>query len=258
MPLPSPTLAKPFLVSCRNICRPTSGTSMLVIPPPVWRHGSTCFAMFIGQNDVSNTATQLLQSNAGAAIVIVNIIGDIVGAVAKLAAQGGRCFFVFSLPDIMVFPAVRNGFHTYAADIESLVAMYNDLLEGQLATLSLPPGTFLSVVDAASAFNLALNGTAPNGSAWESTTTQCVIASQFNNSYDCGLRFWFDGYHPTTAAHKQLCGHFMQQICGALAAVVQPNPQPSPETSAASCPPGAGAALPIALGLLSLVAAWSE
>eukprot|EP00667_Euglena_gracilis_P010626 EG_transcript_10818 len=216
---------------------------------------SSCFVVFIGQNDISYTAGQLLKSNSDAAIIIVNILTDIVGAVARVAARGGRCFFVFDLPDLLRFPAVRNSFLTYSTDITTLSDMYNALLREQLAALSLPRGTFLSVVDTVSAFHTALNGTAPNGSAWTSTTAQCVIAPQPNVSYDCGLRFWFDGYHPTTAAHFRLSQQFMTQMCEALEAF--PSPSPEPKENAAPQPFYRGAWPWAALCTLTLAVAWT-
>lgn len=146
------------------------------------------YVLWAGANDY-------LQGVSGATVPVENVTR----AISSLADVGAKNILVASLPDLGQLPATRTGVNS--ASLSALTQAHNQGLRRSLKLLSQQYSDLQIVtLDANTLYREAIT----NPKAFGFTN---VISACLSGSYACGnpdqFLFW-DGIHPTTAAHRIL------------------------------------------------------
>ncbi|HEY9636584.1 MAG TPA: SGNH/GDSL hydrolase family protein [Coleofasciculaceae cyanobacterium] len=128
-------------------------------------------------------------------------VKNISTAVTALAAVGAKKIMVVNLTDLGKFPATRVN-SQLSSQLSSLTKVHNTSLALTLKGLSqtLRPKVNIILLDANTLFNTAIKY--PGAFGLKNVTDACLTSVSVCANPNQYL-FW-DGYHPTTAAHKQL------------------------------------------------------
>ncbi len=128
------------------------------------------------------------------------VLENLSQAVAAIANKGAKKILVANLPDLGKLPATRN--NPNAGALSSLTKTHNSGLSNTLNQLSqkLQPDTAIVQLDAYALYREAIETPAKFG--FTNVTSACLEGSC---SQPDRFLFW-DGIHPTTAAHRILGG----------------------------------------------------
>jgi len=150
---------------------------------------SALYVVWAGANDYLGDATS-------PAVPLDNLSK----AVRTLAAAGARNILIVNLPDLGKLPATRN--RSSASTLTRLTQAHNSGLLKILDKLnqSLGPEVNLTLLDVNALFNQAI--AEPGRLGFTNATAPCLDSSVVCDTPDKFL-FW-DGLHPTTAAHQTL------------------------------------------------------
>jgi phospholipase/lecithinase/hemolysin len=165
------------------------------------------YVIEMGSNDVSDALTALSHGQNGGAILTA-AVQSIALHIQTLYAAGARHFLVMNVPNVGLTPAVRAtdavipGTSALAAQ---LTVLFNTGLSGALNGLDLLPGIQITRVDA---FDLVTHiVAAPSAFGFTNVRDACITpdVAPFRCSRPDTYLYW-DGVHPTTAAHGVLAG----------------------------------------------------
>ncbi|MDY6828793.1 MAG: SGNH/GDSL hydrolase family protein [Pseudomonadota bacterium] len=147
------------------------------------------YTVWGGANDVLDLVTAA-PSAATAQAAINGVIGDLMGILDELSSAGAAQFLVPNLPDLSLTPAHFG--NPLAADLSDY---FNAALADALQQSTLQ----VSLFDTYSVLNSQV-------SAFTSPFEPCIALSS------CEGHLFFDGLHPTTAAHEILAGAMHAQL----------------------------------------------
>ena len=126
-------------------------------------------------------------------------VENVTKAIASLANVGAKKLLVANLPDLGQVPATRTS--TNSASLSALTQAYNQGLRRSLKLLSQQRSDLQIVtLDASTLYREAITNPAAFG--FTNVTSACLTGSRACGNPDQFL-FW-DGIHPTTAAHRIL------------------------------------------------------
>ncbi len=121
-------------------------------------------------------------------------VAQLRSAVADLADAGARHFLVPNLPDLGRIPST-SGEPDQATALSAASDAHNLALPMVLAEAAASLQIDVQILDVAAYFDAAFAGTL----GFANVTTPCIDAPE-----TCGTSLFFDGLHPTTAAHMVL------------------------------------------------------
>ena len=146
------------------------------------------YVLWAGANDY-------LQGVSSTAIPVENVTG----AIASLATVGAKKFLVANLPDLGHLPATRTS--SNSGSLSALTQAHNQGLRRALKVLGQKHSDLkIETLDAFTLYREAITNPAKFG--FTNVTSGCLSGSRACGNPDQFL-FW-DGIHPTTAAHKIL------------------------------------------------------
>jgi len=166
--------------------------------------GDALFVVWGGANDVREAA-ELAAPGTPAAIAeaeaaITAGVQNLAGAVTDLALAGAETILLANVPDVGLTPAALALGPVAAAGATQLAAAFNDGLAGAVPGLEGGLGIDILEFDTFALVNAVVADPAAFG--FTDTTTACALA---NGGLGCSspdeFLFW-DGIHPTTAAHE--------------------------------------------------------
>lgn len=145
--------------------------------------------------------------------VPTGVVGNISTAVTSLFNAGARNFLVPNAPDLGKTARARTLSEQQSTGLTNLTNAHNFLLDQTLSNLSQSlTGINLISVDVNSLFNDAIEN--PGKFGFTNVTQACVSKLECANA-DQNVQnqylFW-DGIHPTTAAHKQLAEFALEKL----------------------------------------------
>lgn len=140
-------------------------------------------------------ANDYLQGTTNAKVPVENVTT----AIAQLAGAGAQTFLVANLPDLGRLPSTRTS--STAANLTQLTQAHNQTLRRSLKQLNQQyPDLQIATLDAGALYQNAIAKPADFG--FRNVTSACLEGSRVCPNPEQFL-FW-DGIHPTTAAHRQL------------------------------------------------------
>lgn len=131
--------------------------------------------------------------------VIVRAADTVAAIVADLAAAGGREFLVPNLPDLGRIPEVQRHGPQVVQMAGLLSAAYNEMLARGLDGLEARAGVRIHRLDVWALLEQVVAD--PQASGFANVTDACVQATVCG---DPGRFLFWDGIHPTAAAHEKL------------------------------------------------------
>jgi phospholipase/lecithinase/hemolysin len=140
---------------------------------------------------------------------VVLSLGDHIGA---LVAKGAKHILVPNMPDLGLTPEALALGPSFAGLATSLTDGFNaglDTLLGQAGAQLAPLGVTLYDFDTAGLFRNVVAHPAAFG--FSNVTEQCVLSAAALQS-NCAGYFFFNGVHPTTAAHETLAKGFAAAV----------------------------------------------
>jgi|SoiMethySBSTD1v2_1073268.scaffolds.fasta_scaffold397039_2 phospholipase/lecithinase/hemolysin len=188
-----------------------AGTSLLnqvaafINTGPVADPNGSLFFVWAGANDFFINPS--LQTGA-------NAITTIAGSVNALYLDGARDFLIPNLPDLSLTPSAQGLTPAEQLGLRQLSISFNIGLASALGGLSALPGIKLTQFDA---FGLVSSIVAnPGANGFANASSPCLTGSLFlGNGSVCSnpdsFVFW-DGAHPTTAAHRVLGDAFAAAV----------------------------------------------
>lgn len=135
-------------------------------------------------------------------------VNNLMNAVQSLVTAGAKNIVVLNLPDLGKVPATQTT--ERSASLSNLTQQHNSQLAASINRLDqqLSPDINLTYLDVNSLFNQVRNQ--PQEFGFTNVTTPCFTNGQRCNSPNQYL-FW-DGIHPTTAAHKILAEFVLSRL----------------------------------------------
>ena len=176
---------------------------------------NTLFVLWIGANDITAAAGNVPALSA-----------DVESGVKKLIDLGARRFLILNLPDIAKSPEVQNANKARAPSITADVNAYNASLQAIADRMrNTPSRPKVVLFDAHDLIDKMLS--TPREYGFSVTDRQCLLidwrlgavkyiaphwaSTECANVDAQGWVFW-DGSHPTTAAHKVLADHLSDVV----------------------------------------------
>jgi phospholipase/lecithinase/hemolysin len=156
------------------------------------------YIIWIGTNDFS------------AGIAPNMTVQNIRKGIAQLSTAGAKNILVLNIPDISLTPNVIALGASTAGSARQFVSLTNMLIQLQIPLLGWLHGIKLSLVDINSIFTQVVSGpeefrfTSSSGAAFD-TATGVIIP-------DPGKEVFWDGFHPTTNAHRIAAGFIYETI----------------------------------------------
>ena len=162
------------------------------------------YTLFVGGNDVRGAAT--LGTDAARRAATVAAANAVVAQGGQLTGLGARSILFAYLPDLGLTPDRLGG--PLSGVLTELTALFNSTLETGIAGLraAAPMGTSLYDLRLDNLFTNIIG--APGSYGFTNTTQACTTAGALPN---CTGFVFFDGLHPTTAAHA-LVGEAAYQL----------------------------------------------
>jgi len=178
--------------------------------------GDALYVVEMGGNDVRDALAL-----GGDATVVAAAIGSIAQHIQILYGAGARKFLVWNVPNIALTPAVRAAAAASPAPAlvlggaQQLSLGFRAGLDGALAALSALPGIQIVRFDAFSEINAIVANPAAFGLI--DVTTSCLQPNvpPFQCHRPDQHLFW-DGIHPTRAAHAITAARVAEALAGAL------------------------------------------
>jgi phospholipase/lecithinase/hemolysin len=128
-----------------------------------------------------------------------NAVRSLTKAMDTLIERGARRFLIANLPDLGQLPATRNTANS--EQLSDLSQTHNQMLERSLTSLQLHSEVEIALLDVQQLYEEVT--TAPEAFDFTNATNAYLISTQ--QACDTPDRFLFwDGIHPTTAAHRRL------------------------------------------------------
>lgn len=152
------------------------------------------YTVWIGANDFFDW---LVMQNQTPEQLVANGVANTVRGIMALANAGARHFIVGNVPDLGITPDGQALGPAISATLSQLSFFYNLALEEQLANLDAVPGIFISRLDA---FGI-LNRLATEPASFGLTNVSDQALASYPSVDSSEYLFW-DGVHPTTAAHE--------------------------------------------------------
>lgn len=174
------------------------------------------YVVWAGGNDARDAV--LSGSQAAAQTIMADSVGNIGEIVSSLAAAGATQFLVPNMPDLSRTPAVAAQGALAQAGMKTLVEQYNAGLAGLLATLDASPAIDILTLDIYALITTVLDH--PGDFGFTNITQPCHFENGATGCTNPDEFFFWDGLHPTTAAHAL--------IAGAITATVVPVPAALP------------------------------
>lgn len=169
------------------------------------------YVMQFGGNDLRDALVAAETDPAAAVGIIQSAIGDLAIGIQSLYFAGARSFLVANAPNLAHAPAVKLAGASGVAGF--FTGIYNGGLEGGLQQLELAlPGISIYRLDMAGFTDDVVSN--PGKYKLSITDTPCLsffITMDTVCDRPEDYLFW-DGLHPTTAAHKQLAKYAVQAI----------------------------------------------
>ena len=167
------------------------------------------YVVQFGGNDIRDALTG---NPADAATVLQGAIGDIAATIQMLYGAGARHFLVANAPNIQHAPAVQLGGPIAVAGAGQLVTLYNLGLEGTLSFFDALPGISIRRLDMGGFIDEVV--TDPERFGLTNVTAPCLVFfAESDAKCDAPENYLFwDGIHPTSAAHKALAARALQSI----------------------------------------------
>lgn len=160
---------------------------------------------FLTLNTLNPTASTLEVFNTLQASV-ASAVGNITTAAQTLAANGAGTIVLVNLPNLGATPQFLAAGPSAVAAASTVSDLHNGAI-AQLATTLQASGVKVQVVDAAGLFNTITANPAAFG--FTNTTEACINTACVSQPQAAQNQFvFFDGVHPTTAAHNILAQAF--------------------------------------------------
>lgn len=173
--------------------------------------GSGIFTVWAGGNDYFDR----VRAGQDPAPLIPQTVGNIVTAVERLAALGGRTFLVPNLPDLGSIPDTRNS--DRAALLNLVTAAHNARLLSAMNDLEKRLGVKVIVADVNGLYRAVAANPAAYG--FTNVTTPCISGNKATGACPTDAQadktVYWDEIHPTRAAHL-LIAQYMQGAVLAL------------------------------------------
>jgi phospholipase/lecithinase/hemolysin len=144
-------------------------------------------------------------------------VANTVGGIAELSAAGARHFVVINLPDLGKTPTATGLGPFVSGLLSSLCASYNTLLDQQLNQLESDRRLNIVRVDAFALINDMVTNPATYG--FTNVTQQAL---QGLPAADPDEYLFWDGVHPTTAAHEAVAEEVHEQLRAEFARIRRP------------------------------------
>jgi outer membrane lipase/esterase len=175
-------------------------------------HGNTApaealYVVQFGGNDVRDALEAASSNPAAVPQIITEAIAATATTIQSLAMAGGRRFLVANVPDLGHAPAIRMLGPAAVSGARNIASLYNGYLEGALQQLDIalgPLGADIARLDLFEFINSVV--AQPESYGLSNVTDPCLTffvlvdpVCENPNEY----LFW-DGIHPTWAAHRQL------------------------------------------------------
>lgn len=181
---------------------------------PGFNPATSLFVVWLFPNDVFAASAGLpagaIPPYAGGANLVENGIGNILTTIQILAATGAQHFLVPNMPDLGKTPEFR--LTGQSGPLSALTAAFNSNLALAIAQLDqLLPA---EIVQFDTAGFLAQAQANPGAFGFENATESCVanLATGKCNPGNWDKWVFWDGVHPTTAAHHMLAAQFQAAI----------------------------------------------
>lgn len=144
-------------------------------------------------------------------------VANTIGGIADLSAAGARYFVVINLPDLGKTPTALGFGPSVSGLLSYLCASYNDLLAEQLDLIDDDRRLHIVRVDAFALINDMVANPASYG--FTNVTQQAL---QGLPAADPDQYLFWDGVHPTTAAHEAVADEVHEQLRAEFARVRRP------------------------------------
>jgi phospholipase/lecithinase/hemolysin len=187
------------------------------VPSP---QAGALYAIWIGANDVldiaNNTTLMPTQQQADVAAAVNNEIS----AIGTLAAHGAQKLLVMNVPDLGKTPYEMARGPTVAQTATSLASLYTTELAASLHQLESSGALKVDLIDS---FSVLYQVDANPGARGFTNVTDPVWTGNLTDPNSGTLRatgsaqnqfLYFDGLHPTAAAHAQLASGIAQGLTG--------------------------------------------
>lgn len=161
------------------------------------------YTVWVGANDFFGW----LGSGTDPNVMIGQGVANTIGGIADLSAAGARYFVVINLPDLGKTPTATALGAGASGLLSFLCATYNDLLEEQLDLLDDDRRLHIVRVDAFALINDMVAN--PAGYGFTNVTQQAL---QGLPAADADEYLFWDGVHPTTAAHEAVAEEVHEQL----------------------------------------------
>ena len=176
------------------------------------------YTLSIGANDVSDAVSAYPTDPAAATADISQAVGNEVGFIAALAADGARNFAILNVPDLGVTPTETAKGPATAGLATSLSALYDADLSAALRSLTTTLPLNIHLVDT---FDLLDQAVAAPASFGLTNVTQPVWTGTYDDPASGTLNaagaagagyLFFDGLHPTATGHDLLASAALNSL----------------------------------------------
>lgn len=178
---------------------------------PAFDPSRTLFMVWGGPNDVFLALAQGSDPGAAAAQAVQNLALDVLG----LAQIGAQHFLVPNMPNLGRTPEAIAAGPAAQAGLEALTVGFNLGLELAMAQIENLFALDVELFDTFGELNRALDDPAAFG--FTNITTPCILTAALATG--CQGFVFFDGVHPTTAAHALMGAAFAAAVVPAPATI---------------------------------------
>lgn len=170
------------------------------------------YAVWCGGNDLRDALMAAQADPAAAGPLLGAAAASVAGAVKALYDAGARDFFVPDVPDISLTPAVASYGPQAVAAAAQLAAGYNGALAQAVGALRQLPGVKIVTFDTNRLLRAMVSEPAAYGLS--DASHPCVTAGAAANEIcaDPGAYFYWDGIHPTAAAHAKIARAMLRAL----------------------------------------------
>jgi phospholipase/lecithinase/hemolysin len=174
----------------------------------------TLTVLFLGGNDVRDALEALATDPSGAqsGVILQQAVTAIIDNLRVLASRGARAFFIANAPNLALVPAVRLQGPTAQGAAQYLAMVFNEALAQALAEVQQVAPVQITSFDIFGILNAVAQ--APSLYGFEDVEHSCITPGVIVHAvcrHPDEYLFW-DGIHPTRAAHALLARAAAQQL----------------------------------------------
>jgi phospholipase/lecithinase/hemolysin len=174
---------------------------------PPFEPATTLFWVWGGPNDLFLALAEGITDPSELALVLQRAVENLAAVVAALATAGGQHFVVANMANMGQTPDFRGT--PLEAALAALIVAFDGGLASAMAELGRQSGLDIAVFDTFALFERVVDH--PPAFGFTNATTPC-LASPVDVLAGCPGFVFFDGVHPTTAAHRVLADAVAQTL----------------------------------------------